>query len=855
MQQYKRDRKPTPHTPLLNNAIVHFAADPDEVFMTTKLTGENTFFLPFNQGTEDGQPGNPTPKTGIKTDYFWKETLKPEKLLSIINDFVTIEPATKGNHARTIFPRYHQHRAVTNLIDAFLNTNQKQFLIQHSPGSGKTKTIAWLAHLGNKLFDHNNKPMFDGVIVVSDRENLDDNLAQDLSYPESANGIVVNVQREDKNSKSATLQKYLEQGNHILSTTIQTFPALARKIDESYKLKKKKWLLIFDEAHSSQHGKSSKSIVGLLSTNTLSVAAELASEYDEHKYDDEEFVIQEPELNTPATDVNPNLTIVAFTATPRDRTLDTFGQPDPNDLKRHIAFDLYSMVQAIREGFIIDPLMSYHTPSVIAKVIDPSSRETQVELGKATSALIRFVKSNEKTIENKALIAVDHFYRNVKERLKEDSKAMIVTKSRMDAYTWYMAIQKVIDETPKYHGMKSVIAFSDALKVRRNGEDTTVTDYALNAEQLEPNERPMQADKLFASNSKYKFLIVANKFQTGYDEPRLMAMYIDKTLQGIQAVQTVSRLNRALPDKKQVFVIDFENTREDIEKAFAPYYVQTQSAGTIDISSVPVLADDIVNSGFYTDFEFNAVLQGSNDDVYSALSAIKQRVDDALALPDDTDRPSLRAKKFKRDVSLFVKQWNMCSQYNDYGGNEFYPQLANFCTIVSRKLKTNKPRPVEDFTEGVELVDTAIEHDEIGGSVVIDSVVALASREGSSSRIQEDKSPCEASFDLAVMQVNEIFNSTGLDGHLSNELIRATWTYIENDEEIEAFSHNYDEQGLASEAVFVRKVMEALANIDHESSEAYDAVTSNSDIFTSFISGLAHVARSRALHGDNWQSD
>jgi len=556
--QYRTDRDPRNAT-LARRAVVHFAVDPDEVAMTTRLEGPSTRFLPFNRGTEMGA-GNPPNPNGHRTSYLWEEVWSRDAWLDLLARFVHVEKPAKGSKAQpvVIFPRYHQWDAV-RVLEAAARTEGPghNYLVQHSAGSGKSNTIAWLAHRLSSLHDASDKKVFDKVVVITDRKVLDQQLQDTIYQFEHAHGVVEKIDVD-----SAQLADALAgQQARIIITTLQKFPVVLQK---GVDLPGRNYAVIVDEAHSSQTGdKAPKALKLVLSSGSSEDELSFA------EAEDADFAI---EPTNPAEDAlvkaaaargrQPNLSFFAFTATPKGRTLELFGRRNADD--HHEPFHLYSMRQAIAEGFILDTLAHYVTYEMYFHLEKAIRDDPEYDTAKAKAAIARFVMLHEHNLAQKAEVIVEHFQQKIRHRIGGRAKAMVVTASRLHAVRYQQALKKYVGE--QGYDLGVLVAFSG-----------TVVDGPVEWTESKMNGVPeSQTTKAFASD-EYHVLVVAEKYQTGFDQPLLCAMYVDKVLTGLNAVQTLSRLNRIHPAKRQedVFVLDFRNDADDIRTAFEPWYGKT----------------------------------------------------------------------------------------------------------------------------------------------------------------------------------------------------------------------------------------------------------------------------------------
>lgn len=560
--QYRRDRDPREPLFAAGRCLAHFAADPNLAYVTTRLAGAKTRFLPFNQGRFDGA-GNPQPppsQGGYATAYLWERIWAQDSVLDLVRQFIHEEAGTGGKGRRAagrplIFPRYQQLDAVRKLVSHARNHGAGQrYLIQHSAGSGKSYTIAWLAHQLSVLHDAQDRRVFDSIVVVTDRRVLDRQLQHTVRQFEQVRGVVENI-----DTTSRQLQDALEDGRKIIVTTLQKFPVISEKIGE---LRGSRFAVIVDEAHSSQSGESSKSLKGVLSAGSLEQAEREEREVQTPEEEVEEAVLEAMQRRGR----QPNLSIFAFTATPKSKTLELFGVKNADGT--FSPFHLYSMKQAIEERFILDVLENYTTYTSYWKLFRTIEDDPHYEKQKAVYLAKSFVSLHPHAIGEKVRIIVEHFANRVQDKMDGQAKAMIITRSRLHAVRYKLALDGYIWE--RNYSWKTLVAFSG--RVSDGGRH--YTESGMNSAENGRTIAERQTAAEFAK-PEFRFLVAANKFQTGFDEPLLQAMYVDKKLGGVNAVQSLSRLNRTAPGKGGVLVLDFANEAEEIREAFQPYYTAT----------------------------------------------------------------------------------------------------------------------------------------------------------------------------------------------------------------------------------------------------------------------------------------
>jgi type I restriction enzyme R subunit len=547
--------------------LVHFAVDQDEVFMTTKLDGSKTYWLPFNKGSNNGK-GNPQNPNGYRTAYLWENILQKDSWMEIIQRFVhlqTEEIEVEGKiykKEKLIFPRYHQLDAVREISKKVLEVGTgKNYLIQHSAGSGKSNSIAWLAYRLSSLHNAMDERIFDSVIVVTDRKVLDQQLQNTIYQFEHKTGV---VQKIDKDSSQ--LASALGYGTNIIITTLQKFPFVVDKVGE---LPERKYAVIIDEAHSSQGGEASKKMKEVLASKSLEQA--ISDDTDDYTGDD--FVREQIERSAAARGQQPNISFFAFTATPKYKTLQVFGDKDTEGKPK--PFHLYSMRQAIEEGFILDVLQNYTTYELYFKLTKAIEEDPNLNKKKAAKAIGKFVSLHPHNLAQKTEIIIEHFRDIVSKKIGGKAKAMLVCGSRLHAKRYFEEVGKYIKTKGYENEIKILVAFSG--KVIDDNAPDGVSEPEMTG--YSEKELPTIFDR-----DEYKILIVADKYQTGFDQPLLHTMYVDKKLSGVKAVQTLSRLNRMHPGKEDTFVLDFANDRQTILDSFQPYYEITSVTEETDIN-------------------------------------------------------------------------------------------------------------------------------------------------------------------------------------------------------------------------------------------------------------------------------
>ena len=666
MKQYKKDRDPREQ--LFKNCLVHFAMSTEKIQMATKLAGANTIFLPFNKGIE-----NPEVEDNYKTSYLYTEILQKNQLSRLINNFIFEEDDI------VIFPRFHQ----LDCVNTLLNNPQpgNNYLIQHSAGSGKTKTIAWLAHGLLNKFDNNNKRIYDMVIVISDRKVIDAQLQDQVKAIERKQGVVEKI---DQNSKQ--LAEAIKSGTNIVVTTIHKFSYI---LDEIGDIEDRNYAIIVDEAHSSQTGSHAKHVrEGLTNAEADDDVLDEASD----EFDEELLKQMEKRRNTP------NLSFFAFTATPKAKTLEMFGYKDPTfgDFRPH---HLYSMKQAIEEGFILDVLENYLTYPTYFKLVKTAIDDPEFNEEKAKKVLRRFVELHPHAIAQKTSIILDHFMNSTRHKIEGKAKAMLVTSGRKEAVLYKLEFDRQIKS--KQLPIKTLAAFTGTIK-----HDTI--EYT----EANINDIGNKSIKESFKDDDYKILIVANKFQTGFDEPLLQTMYVDKKLNGVAAVQTLSRLNRIVPHKNDTLVIDFANDTSVIQKAFEPYYGETTLEEETDYHKLYDLQENIYDFYIFDETEvedfFKAYSKGvPQAKLHNLLSEIIKRFNRS----DKEDQVEFK-KKIRRYQSIYSFMAQLLP-FSDLSLEKLYIYLK-FLTKVLPTI--NNPLPF-NVLEDVDMDSYKIDTRDEGGSI------------------------------------------------------------------------------------------------------------------------------------------
>ena len=673
-KQFEKDRDPKEQLFRFNERVmVYFAVDTDEVFMTTELKKDKTFFLPFNKGNNGGK-GNPPVDGKYRTHYLWDQVLQPDSLLDLIFKFVFIETSdildSNGEkydeRKRLIFPRFHQLEVVRKLeADVKQKSVGHNYLVQHSAGSGKTNSISWLAHRLAKLHDEHNNSVFSSVIVITDRRVLDKQLQDAVFQLEHKAGVVKPIDKDSNQLAEAMLD-----GTRIIITTLQKFSFILEKVVD---LNRKNYAVIIDEAHSSQGGKSSTALTSVLSAKTLEDAYREDLIDEESIMDDEEIIVE----SIMKTGKQNNVSFFAFTATPKPKTIEKFGTLDSEG--KPVAFHQYTMRQAIEEKFILDVLANYTTYTMFYNIANLGSDDPEVKQSEATKKLTRYVTLHPHNIAQKTEIIIEHFREKTRHKINGRAKAMVVTGSRLHAVRYKIAFDKYIEEKG-YSNLKTVVAFSGTVK----DSDLEYTESGMNG--FGDKELP---DKF--NSDEFKILLVAEKYQTGFDEPLLHTMYVDKKLSGIKAVQTLSRLNRTCSGKTDTFVLDFVNEVEDIKASFQPYYESTGLEEVTDPNILYGLQNEVEVFQIATAYEIDEVNRIEHDGgvmksarLQGKLNALIDKGIERFNRLEDAEKDGFKSSSVK-----FIRTYGFVLQIADFIDVDLH-KLYIYLNYLLRKLPYNQ---------------------------------------------------------------------------------------------------------------------------------------------------------------------
>ncbi|MFJ2026528.1 type I restriction endonuclease subunit R [Streptomyces sp. NPDC087897] len=795
INQYKQRRNPLTNgrpEPLLSfghRALVHFAVSNDLAAMTTRLEGEKTHFLPFNVGFDSGA-GNPPGADGRSaTAYLWERVWEKHAWLNIIGRLMIVQTkeewdVTTGTSVRRtsmLFPRFHQWEAVTSIVEAVKEEGVGQrYLIEHSAGSGKTNTIAWTAHRLARLHVEDKK-VFDSVIVVVDRTVLDSQLQDAIRQIDGTGKIVATISPEDvrktgAKSKSGLLAQALKNGELIIVVTVQTFPHALDEIRTDAGLKGKRFAVIADEAHSSQSGQISSKLKQVLT-------AEEIKEIEEGGEVDVEAVLASEMTERAESE---NISYFAFTATPKNKTMELFGRKGADGKPRE--FHLYSVKQAIEEGYVLDVLKGYQSYDTALKIAGKaeSGAGGEVEEGAARKGLMRWVQLHPTNIGQKVQIIVEHFHANVAYLLEGKAKAMVVTDSRKSAVKYklaidaYLAKRRAEDASYQY---RTLVAFSSGVKMEE--DETWHSDWgprpSKDDEFTEVNMNPGSGADLAAAfkGDTYKIMLVANKFQTGFDQPLLSAMYVDKKLSGVAAVQTLSRLNRTHRTaggerKRKTFVIDFANKPEDIKAAFEPYFKNATLETETDPYVVVHLANKLAQAGIYTEDDVRKVAElwvtrKGNNALSAAISPaqhdFRRRYTRAI---QDEDKVTLQALDlFRKDVATYVRLYDFMSQIVDYG-DPYMEMLSIFLRLLEKVIAESAWAADVDLSD---VVLVGVKHNKaiaVDISLVGDGQLKGISAAGTGTK----KDPKYVALQVVIDKMNDLFGAESFTASQIREFVQ-----------------------------------------------------------------------------------
>ena len=804
IRQFKFDRDPDdPIFRFNERSLVYFGVDLFECVMTTKLAKEGTYFLPFNQGSNGagnvGGAGNPNNKDGFSTSYLWEKVLCKDSLLEILQKYMHLDydSSKSWRNGRMIFPRYHQLDVVTKLVeDVKENGSGKNYLIQHSAGSGKSNSIAWLAYRLSSLHDYNDNKIFDSVIVVTDRKVLDNQLQNTIYQFDHVPGTVVKI---DRGKTSKHLLEAINDGKKVIITTLQKFPRIYTEINSA----KKKFAVIVDEAHSSQTGTSATKLKeGLGNTEEILeeyARSELAEENE--RIDDYDALMNE----LASHGYHSNISFFAFTATPKEKTLQLFGTKQLDGSYR--SYHVYSMQQAIEEGFILDVLKNYMTYNMYYRIIKSAADDPEVKISKGMKAITKYASLHPHNLSQKTAIMIEHFLNTTKYKIGGRAKAMVVTSSRLHAVRYLKEFRKYIKE----HNITDIdvlVAFSGELS--DNGEmvseEKLNVDYKGNNEHIKENQLP----KRF--HESYNVLIVAEKYQTGFDEPLLHTMFVDKPLYGVKAVQTLSRLNRICPGKTDTFVLDFVNTADEIRESFQPYYQATNLTEGVDPNNVYAIYKRVEAYRLFSEeetHEFAKVYYSGKEDMaklnYYLYPARKKFMD-----MNKEDQ-----REFKSVLQAFIRSYSFVVQVARMMDKDIQSKYI-FCKYLNKTLPKDYERSI-DLDDKIELEYYRLEKKFEGSIELTSEEGELNPPKGTIGKKDEEKEP----LSVLVDKINQRYNTNFTN--MDKVMEQITQDFLD-DEEMVNLAKNNDPESF-------RKIYN-----DEFQKKAFKRYQQNTDMFEKMMS-------------------
>ena len=814
--------------------LVYFGVDLNEIVMTTELKKEKTFFLPFNQGSNGagnvGGKGNPATENGYATDYLWKNILRKDVLLEILQRYIHISKETKFDPVtekkktikKLIFPRYHQLDVVTRLIkNVKSNGAGHNYLIQHSAGSGKSNSIAWLAYGLANLHNKDNEKIFNSVIVVTDRTVLDSQLQDTIYSFDHTKGVVEKIDGTSKDLRDA-----INNGKKIIITTLQKFPYIYQEVDDNTN---KRFAIIVDEAHSSQTGNSARKLKEALADTeeALKEFAELEGEEEENLKDGEDFILQE----MLAQGQQKNLSFFAFTATPKQKTLEMFGDLQEN--RTFKPFHIYSMKQAIEEGFILDVLKNYTTYRTCYKIAKAIEENPKLPTSKALKAIQKYESLHPHNLAQKTAIIVEMYREVTKNKIGGRAKAMVITASRLHAVRYYHEFKRYL-ERKGYNDIEILIAFSGAIK----DGDIEYSEETMNKRKDGSTVKERQLPEEFHKD-EYSMLIVAEKYQTGFDEPLLHTMFVDKKLKGVKAVQTLSRLNRTCSGKTDTYVLDFVNEAEDIQKSFAPYFECTILDEGIDPNRIYDIRKNIQDFNLYSKEDIDDFLKllykkgkQTSVDLGKLFNMFKPITDKYLDL-DEKQR-----YEYKGLIKTFNKWYSYICQITRMYDREIQEEF-NFTYYLEKLLPEVRDNRQVDLTNKLKLEFYKLEK-------VFDGSITLNPTDDDSTiknpktvKPQEKKDEEEEVLDIIIKKINDRFK--GKFDENDKVIVETIFEKCKKDEQMRSYAQNNDEE-VFSQSIFPEMFKKMAQECYMQSMNSFSKLFANKDFYESIMEEIAREA-------------
>jgi len=816
-RQWMYDRDPREICFQFNKRVLaYFCVDHTEVWMTTKLAGKDTYFLPFNQGSNgagcDGGKGNPANPDGYPTAYLWEYVFQKESMMDILQKFIHLQK--KDGKQTLVFPRYHQLDVVRKLIsDVSINGAGHNYLIQHSAGSGKSNSIAWTAYRLASLHKEDNKPVFSSVVVVTDRTVLDAQLQDTISSFDHTLGSVETI-GEGKSSQD--LKKAINEGARIIVTTLQKFPVIYDEVD---KVEGRCFAVIVDEAHSSQTGSSAQKLKAALADTeaALKEYAELEGKAEE-EIDPEDKLVKE----MIAHGKHKNLSFFAFTATPKDKTLEIFGSEDQMGVFH--PFHIYSMRQAIEEEFILDVLQNYMTYHTCFRIAKNMTDNPEVPSSRAAKVIRKYQELHPYNISQKSQIIVETFRETTRHKIGGFGKMMVVTSSRLAAVRYYHEIKRYIEEH-HYPDVEILAAFSGVVK---DGEEEW-TESRLNVRKDGTHISESQTKAEFHDN--FNVLIVAEKYQTGFDEPLLHTMIVDKKLKGVKAVQTLSRLNRIYPGKTDTFILDFVNTEEDIKNAFQPFYQETVLKGEVNVDLIYQTQKDLRGFGIYTDDDIAAFIKEYNKPGKQDKQALGRMTSQ---LKPAADRYNLKTPderyQFRRNVRSLVRWYGYITQIVRMFDEDMQKEAA-FCAYLLPLLPVEQEQMI-DLEGKLKLEYYKLQKTYEGGIGLEQSKGEFEAASGKSAAGKDEKEP----LDEIIQKINEKHKGEWSNG--DRVVLTALTNKLMDDKALKKKAKSSDPQ-IFINSIFPKAFDDAAQDSYLESQDTYTSLFEDKSKYNAVMMALA----------------
>lgn len=836
--QYKTDRNPKEFCFKLNHRfLAYFACDLYEVWMTTQLKGQDTYFLPFNQGSngagKTGGKGNPANENGYPTSYLWEDVFSKDNFIDLIHRFISFivekeEVIVKGETKekkteKLIFPRYHQYDVVRKVIaDVKANGTGHDYLIQHSAGSGKSNSIAWIAYRLASLHDEENNPIFNSVIVVTNRVVLDSQLQDTINSFDHITGLVEAITKE-KHSRGLT--DAINDKKRIIICTVQKFLYAYKDFDD---LDGRKFAIIIDEAHQGQSGESAKTLKRSLIDKKQAIK-EYALEED---VEQDEIEVDEILEHLMAQGKHKNQSFFAFTATPKNKTIELFGVNNLETGKKE-AFHTYSMRQAIEESFILDVLQNYTTIKEAFKLIKVSADNPELIEGPASKALFKYYKEHGYTIAQKTEMLMTNFLQNGRFKINGKGKAMIIADSRANAVRYYFAIKEFMKNNPELsQGSNVLVAFSGTVKL----DGVEYTEAGMN---IGVDGKPINSDKKFRKafrSDHFNIMVVANKYQTGFDEPLLHSMYVDKKLKGVNAVQTLSRLNRTCRGKNDTFVLDFENTDAEIKDSFQPFYEGTNLDGVTDYNKVYDLRTKIRGFMLFSDDDiiaFNKVMssQGGkkqDDTAQGKLASILKPIIDRYNELDEKERYVVRDT-----IRKFNKNYSYITQLIRLHDEELFKEFLFTSHLIS--LLPKEKREYIDIEDKIKLEYASLK-ETFKGAITLDKKSVDLKPSGST---QAKPTKKKDTLQSIIDKVNERFDGKFTDS--DRVIIEGIYQMFMKDDDVKKFRKyaKANNTEMFVNSLFPEKFKDIVTKCFLENNDSFEKLFNDPDFYQKVMEAMA----------------